>query len=54
MKKALAVLVLIGAAAVVCGSFGSVETTILGLGVFGEIGLAMLLSVIVIAEKETK
>ena len=54
MKKALAVLVLIGAAAVVCGSFTALDTTVLGLALFGEMGLAALLAVLVIAEKETK
>ena len=52
MKKALAVLVLIGAAAVVCGSVASIESMTLGLAIFGELGLTAVLAIVVLAQKE--
>ncbi len=51
MKKALAIVVLIGAATVVCGAFASIDNTVLGLGMMLEFALASALSIAVLVAK---
>jgi hypothetical protein len=51
VKKALAIVVIIGAAGAVCGAFAQIDTATLGLGMMLEFALATALSIAVLVAK---